>query len=252
MRRFRARVQPKRSFESLFLLPHMPDANHRDIDLLLFDLDGTLIDTRRDLAEAVNYALQQLGKAPLSLEGVIKLVGDGVHTLLARVLAEEAERVQAQALAWFRQYYGEHLADHSRLYSGMRETLEHFQDTPKAVLSNKPEEFTRALLRQLGVQSFFQAIVGARPDLPLKPHPQALQGILQKLSVPSGRAVMIGDGENDILAGKAAGVLTCAVTYGFRPQETLLSLRPDFVAHTPQDLMALRSPTLASTLRCAP
>ncbi len=215
----------------------MPKAIHHEIDLLIFDLDGTLIDTRQDLANAVNYAAQQLGKKPLSLEQVTRLVGDGVRTFFVHAFEGESEATLAEALKFFRQFYAEHLADHSRLYPRMREVLAHFHAQKKAVLSNKPQEFTLSLLQRLDLHTSFEIIIGGSPDFPLKPDPQALQAILQKLQTPAGRALMIGDGENDILVGQAAGVKTCAVTYGFRPAEKLLALQPDFVAHAPQDLI---------------
>jgi phosphoglycolate phosphatase len=107
------------------------------------------------------------------------------------------------------------------------------------VLSNKPQEFTQALLDKLGLLPAFEIVIGGLPDLPLKPNPLALQKILAQLAVSPSQAVMIGDGENDILAGKAAGVWTCAATYGFRPAQKLLSLQPDFSADDPEDLMTL-------------
>ncbi|MGH7493854.1 MAG: HAD family hydrolase [bacterium] len=217
----------------------MPEVVAHNIDLLIFDLDGTLVDTRQDLANAVNFALQQMGKRPLTLEKVTSLVGDGVRTLLERALAVEGEATLAKALAYFRGFYAGHLSDHSRLYPHMRDVLAHFRAKKKAVLSNKPQEFTYALLERLELLPAFEWVIGGHAGLPLKPDPQALQSILEQSSTPGERAAMIGDGENDILAGKAAGVTTCAVTYGFRPVEKLLALQPDLVAHAPEDLMSL-------------
>lgn len=211
----------------------------REFDLLIFDLDGTLIDTRQDLANAVNHAAQHLGKEPLSLEQVTRLVGDGVRTFFVRAFEGESEEALAKALALFREFYSRHLADHSLPYPRMREVLAHFHAQKKAVLSNKPQEFTLALLQRLEVHGFFEMIIGGGAGFPLKPDPQALHAILASFQTLSHRALMIGDGENDILAGKAAGVKTCAVTYGFRPAEKLLALQPDYVAHAPEDLTAL-------------
>lgn len=226
-------------FSFLYSCTHMPELTNSEIDLLVFDLDGTLIDTRLDLTNAVNYALQQSGKAPLSVAKATTLVGDGVRVFLERALAGESEEVLAKALAWFRQFYAGHLAEYSRLYPHMDEVLAHFHKKKQAVLSNKPQEFTVALLRHLGLQASFEMVIGGSPDFPLKPQPEALLAMLTELQTPASRALMIGDGENDILAGKAAGVRTCAVTYGFRPVEKLLALKPDFVAHEPRELMNL-------------
>lgn len=211
----------------------------RDKSLLIFDLDGTLVDTRLDLATAVNHALQQLGRAPLPLPVLTGFVGDGARTLVARALGNPETNDLETALRFFRAYYAEHLVDHSRLYDGVLETLQHFRHKKKALLSNKPQEFTEPLLARLDLSKFFDVIVGARPDLKLKPDPQPVHFILEQLGIPATGAMIIGDGENDVLAGKAAGITTCAVTYGIRPPEKLLPLQPDFVIHNFPELKVL-------------
>lgn len=210
-----------------------------DKSLLIFDLDGTLVDTRLDLATAVNHALQQLGRPPLPLAVLTGFVGDGARTLVARALGNPEINDLETALRFFRAYYAEHLVDHSRLYDGVLETLQHFRHKKKALLSNKPQEFTEPLLARLDLSKFFDVIVGARPDLKLKPDPQPVHFILDQLGIPATGALIIGDGENDVLAGKAAGITTCAVTYGIRPAEKLLPLQPDFVIHNFSELKAL-------------
>ncbi|MCG3118414.1 MAG: Phosphoglycolate phosphatase [bacterium] len=203
------------------------------VNLLLFDLDGTLVDTRRDLANAVNYALRQLGKSELDLPTLTSYVGDGVRKLLERALGNPSEAELESGRQHFRHFYLEHLADFSQPYPGILDMLEYFAGKKKAVLTNKPQEFTEPLLRQLGLASYFEMMIGGQPQLKLKPDPDAIFKILKQLEVLPAQAAMVGDSENDILAGKAAGLVTCAVTYGFRPPENLLSLYPDFVAHTP-------------------
>lgn len=211
----------------------------RGKSLLIFDLDGTLVDTRLDLATAVNHALQQLGRPPLPLAVLTGFVGDGARTLVARALGNPEINDLETALRFFRAYYAEHLVDHSRLYDGVLETLQHFRHKKKALLSNKPQEFTEPLLARLDLSKFFDVIVGARPDLKLKPDPQPVHFILDQLGIAAAGALIIGDGENDVLAGKAAGITTCAVTYGIRPAEKLLPLQPDFVIHNFSELKAL-------------
>jgi phosphoglycolate phosphatase len=206
-------------------------------DLVIFDLDGTLVDTRRDLANAVNHALQQLGKKELEIEIITRYVGDGVRKLLERVLQNGRDEELEVASRYFRYYYLEHLTDFSLPYPGIRETLEHFDHKKKAVLTNKPQEFTEAILQRLALRHYFDVVAGGQPGLKLKPHPEAVMAVLQCFEVPLSAAVMIGDGENDILVGKAAGVKTCAVTYGFRSEQELLALQPDFFV---QDAIALK------------
>lgn len=200
-----------------------------EIELLIFDLDGTLVDTRRDLANAVNYALQQTGRQALPLEVVVSYVGDGLKKLLERVLGSVTEVELEEVRQHFRHYYFEHIADFSRPYTGTSEMLEYFAAKKKAVLTNKPQEFSDKLLERLGICKCFAMVVGGQTNLKLKPDPEGLIKILQYFTVQPTRAMLIGDSENDILAGKAAGIFTCAVTFGFRPLETLLPLHPDIV-----------------------
>ncbi|MGH7601691.1 MAG: HAD family hydrolase [bacterium] len=208
-------------------------------DLLIFDLDGTLVDTRRDLANAVNYALRQLGKNEVDVDTVTGYVGDGVRKLLERALGDTAKTELEAALRYFRSFYQEHIADFSQPYPGVREVLEHFAHKQQAILTNKPQEFTEALLQRLDMRRHFAMVVGGQPDLKLKPDPEAVFKILHHFNLFASRALIIGDCENDILVGKAAKIVTCATAYGFRPVEKLRELRPDFVIEAPAELMGL-------------
>jgi len=207
-----------------------------EVDLLIFDLDGTLVDTRRDLANAVNNALRQMGRKEIDLETMTGYVGDGIRKLLERALGSAAENEVEIARRHFRQFYFEHIADFSKPYPGIPGLLEYFSGKKKAVLTNKPQEFTEALLQRLEICRHLEMIIGGQPNLELKPDPEAVLKILHHFQVAPSRAIMIGDGENDILAGKAAMMKTCAATYGFRPPEKLLALQPDFVIHRPPEL----------------
>ncbi len=221
--------------------PFLPAPPTASIDLLIFDLDGTLVDTCRDLVDAVNFALQQLGKETLPMENIVAMVGDGARALLTRALQQPTEAELQSALQHFRAHYAAHLTDFSKPYSGISEVLTYFRAKKKAVLSNKPHEFTLALLERLHLAQAFDFIQGGQASLPLKPDPTSLQNMLVHLKVEPSRALMIGDGENDMLVGKAAGVKTCAATYGYRPAENLLALAPDFVMHAPLELLTIVS-----------
>jgi phosphoglycolate phosphatase len=213
----------------------MPNSKY-EADLLIFDLDGTLVDTRRDLANAVNHALKQMGRKEIDLETMTGYVGDGIRKLLERALGNADDNELEIARQYFRPFYFDHLVDFSNPYPGMIEVLEYFSGTKKAVLTNKPQEFTEALLQRLEICGYFEMIIGGQPNLKLKPDPEAVLKILHHFHAAPSRAIIIGDSENDILAGKATMIKTCAATYGFRPPEKLLALEPDFVIYCPLEL----------------
>ncbi len=199
------------------------------VDLLIFDLDGTLVDTRQDLTNAVNYARKKLELQPFEVAEVMQYVGEGARNLLERTLPPSHRDQLENALDFFRQHYREHLLDFSTLYPGVREILMHFQSKQMAVISNKPAEFTRAILAGPKVDKFFKLVLGGDSLPIMKPSPEPILHVLSELNVQPDRALIIGDGATDIQAGKLAGIFTCAVTYGFRSRETLEIAHPDFL-----------------------
>jgi phosphoglycolate phosphatase len=221
-----------------------------EISLIIFDLDGTLVDTLDDLTASVNYALVRLGKTPITRHLVRQYVGDGTRVLLTRALgsAEPAD----QALVFFQEHYRENFAVHSALYPGVRETLEHFKPIPQAVISNKTTEFIGPLLNALGIARYFKMAIGADHGIRLKPAPDSVLRIMDQVGVPGDRTVVVGDGTTDVLAGKAAGVITCAVTYGFRTERELHEAGPDYVAARITDLKEIFAPASQSKKNILP
>jgi phosphoglycolate phosphatase len=211
------------------------------ISLLIFDLDGTLVNTLEDIASSVNYTLAQLGNDPIAIDAVRQYVGDGIETLMARSLGGRTERLD-EAVAIYKDHHRRHLVACSSLYPSVRETLEHFKTLPMAVISNKTMEFVGPLIDCLGIGTYFKLVIGADHGLPLKPAPDAVQFVLSKFAVPKDRAVIVGDGTTDIRAGKAAGIITCSVTYGFRSEAELRKAGPDRVIHAFADLKKLFRP----------
>lgn len=209
--------------------------------LVVFDLDGTLVESSRDLAAALNETLDRLrpGTEPLPLEQVRTMIGDGALKLIARALrATGLEEVAERALPVFLESYRGRLLDQTRLYPGMRETLEALQSRHLAVLTNKPGDLSRAILEGLGVARFFRRVYGGG-DLPAKkPDPVGLLRLLAEAGVDPGQAVMVGDSAIDVRTGRAAGVRTIGVRYGFDP-EGLLREAPDHLVEHPRDLVAL-------------
>jgi phosphoglycolate phosphatase len=200
-----------------------------EIDLLIFDLDGTLVDTRQDLTNSVNYARERFGLDPLGLNEVMSHVGDGARNLIKRSLPGAAGDAVDEAMTLFRGHYRDHLLDFSIFYPNARDVLRHFQQKKLAVVSNKPEEFTKKILRGLQVDTLFQEILGGDSVSTMKPDPAPILHILESVKTKPAQAVIVGDSPSDIEAGRAAGVLTCAATYGYRHKELLLEAKPDFI-----------------------
>jgi phosphoglycolate phosphatase len=148
----------------------------------------------------------------------------------------------SEATGIYREHQSRNLIVSSRLYPGVKETLEHFRNIPLAVVTNKTLEFSEPLLEQLGIRSCFGMIIGADAGLPLKPAPDAFLSIMRNFATPKELAVVVGDGTTDILAGKAAGITTCAVTYGFRSTEELRKAGPDHMIHELPELTRLFRP----------
>jgi phosphoglycolate phosphatase len=208
------------------------------MDLLIFDLDGTLIDSKLDLAQAVNATRTHMGMSPLDHERVYSYVGNGAPVLIRRAMGAAASEAQVQeALEFFLEFYREHYLDYTTLYPGVREALDRLRDAGKrmAVLTNKPVRISRAILDGLGVGGhFFQVYGGNSFDLK-KPDPIGVAALMRESGIPAGRTLMIGDSGVDIQTARNAGIASCGVTYGFQP-ETLADPAPDRLMDNLQEL----------------
>lgn len=190
--------------------------------LVIFDLDGTLVDTSGDITDALNHALIPCGLPPMTEKDAIKLVGEGLTKLIEKILGEERKDLKEKALNSFIEYYSSHLVVHSTLYPNVRETLSALRGIKKAVISNKREALSRRLLKELDVLEHFDLIVGSDTAPEKKPSPIPVLYVLDKLGVAAPEAVMVGDSNLDIEAGKKAGIFkSIAVTYGYRDRDTL-------------------------------
>lgn len=184
---------------------------------LIFDLDGTLVDSKADLAAATNAMLASFGFQPLSLAQVTSYIGDGARVLVARALGPERGHFVSRGFTVFMDYYLAHLLDHTRPYDGIPRLLSatQAQGSVMSVLTNKPEAPSRTILSGVGIAQYFVAVVGG-DTLPVKkPAPEGVTHLLQQTGIPLEKTLLIGDSRIDVETGKAAGVTTCGVTWGF-------------------------------------
>ncbi len=208
------------------------------IDLLIFDLDGTLIESKWDIATAVNLTLKELGLATRAQEEIFSFVGDGIKRLLRLAVGEENQARYEEALRAFRGHYLAHCLDRTRFYPGVDRVLTHFAAKHKAIATNKSLEYTTRILDGLGAHHF-ACVVGGDNGYGLKPEPGMLLKILDELKVERDRAVLIGDSTNDITGGHNAGIKVCAVGYGMGNREKMAACNPDWFIERPEDLIGL-------------
>ena len=208
------------------------------VDLLIFDLDGTLIESKWDIAHSVNLTLGELGLPRRPQEEIFGFVGDGVKRLLRLAVGEENQAKYEEALRVFRGHYLAHCLDRTRFYPGVETVLTHFADKHKAVATNKSIEYTKVILDGLG-NHHFAYIIGGDDGYGLKPEPGMLLKIMEALRVPRERTVLIGDSTNDINGGHNAGIRVCAVGYGMGNREKMVACRPDWFIERPEELMEI-------------
>jgi phosphoglycolate phosphatase len=217
----------------------------RSIRLLVFDLDGTLIDSRLDLIHSVNAMLRHIERPELDGDVIASYVGDGAPALVRRALNDtDDEALQKRALEYFLGYYRQHKLDHTTVYEGIPAVLSELAQPANgahrlmAVLSNKPVNPSREIVHALGLGDFFVRVYGGNSFATKKPDPLGVQTILQETGVAGEYALMIGDSSIDILTGRNAGLWTCGVTYGFAPH-SLQQTPPDVLVQSPRELAEL-------------
>ena len=213
------------------------------IQLVVFDLDGTLIDSRLDLVHSVNAALRHIGRPELPEHIIASYVGDGAPVLIQRALGGEQvdDATVRKGLEFFLSYYKEHKLDHTTVYPGVFEALASIQASgngvPRklAVLTNKPVHASRAIVQALGLGTFFQQVYGGNSFATKKPDPEGARRLLAETGTAAERSVIIGDSHTDIETGHNAGLWTVGVTYGFAPH-TLADAFPDAEVDDPYEL----------------
>ncbi len=211
---------------------HTHSATPLQVGCLLFDFDGTLIDSRADLTNSITLMLAEMGHAPLPDERVVSFIGEGVRALVERALRAGQEREPESAdidcaLDVFRRHYSGHLLDQTRVYPEVHETLAHFRHLPKAVVTNKPYDFTLTILEGLGLRSHFAVVLGGDSLPERKPAPLPLLEAARRCGCAPAECVMVGDSRVDVLAGRAAGMVTCGFVAGFRGRAELVAAGAD-------------------------
>lgn len=194
----------------------MSDENIRRVTAFIFDLDGTLIDSKRDLIRSVNAMLHELKRAELTEETISTYIGHGAPRLVARALGDDSsEEEQQRALKFFLEYYEEHKMDTTCAYPEVVETLELLKGMPMAVLTNKPKRISVRILNELDLAKYFLAIYGGNSFETKKPDPLGAKTILRELRVEPREAVLVGDSEVDVQTARNSGTMAAAVNYGF-------------------------------------
>jgi|Deesub1362A_J573_1020465.scaffolds.fasta_scaffold00045_77 phosphoglycolate phosphatase len=207
------------------------------VKLIIFDLDGTLVDTSADITNALNFAIKPYGLKPLTVEDTIGMVGEGITRLIEKLLGSENAELKPDVIKRFLDYYSEHLTDNSTVYPNVKQTLERLDNVAKAVISNKREALSKRLLEELNLAEYFNIIVGSDTVAEKKPSALPVLHVLSTLGVQAKEALMIGDSNYDIEAARKAGVKVVAVAYGYRDRSVLEEA--EFIIDDISDLLPL-------------
>lgn len=207
--------------------------------LILYDLDGTLVDTRRDIIQSVRFALNELNGPELTDDEIKDCVGHGLHALIKQVFRTQDEVLADKGSQIYREHYKQHMLDHTHLYEGAREFLEYFKNRIQAVITNKPNPFSSQILEVLGVRNYFIAVLAGDNGLPFKPDPAAIHHLMEGTGATEKETLFVGDSPIDIDAARNAGIEIVTLSHGFVPERVLIETKPDYLAHDFFELMQL-------------
>ncbi len=200
----------------------------KDIELIIFDLDGTLVDSKEGITKGVNFALREVGLKEKSTSEIASYIGTGVDDLISKSLGAGNEQLFERTKSIFENYRLD-APDRSFLYPGVKEILEYFKNKRKAIVTNRKHAFALPTLKNLGISDYFEGIFGADDVACRKPSPCPLDSAMAKFNADKHKTMIVGDMDIDISAGKRAGIITCGVTYGIGKKEDILKAQPDFV-----------------------
>jgi phosphoglycolate phosphatase len=209
------------------------------IDLMIFDFDGTLVNSGADIAVSVSYTLEKLGLPGKDKDAILSYIGDGVQTLIEKSLGEDCLGRFEEAMEIFSSYYAKHMLDTTALYDCVIDILQHFSDKKKIIITNKRKHFTTEMACSLGLTEYFEEIIGVDSTPYKKPDPRLLQPFLDQYNATPDKTIVIGDGINDILLARHSGVQSCALLRGLTHRKVLLSLEPDYCCEDISELKKL-------------
>ncbi len=195
---------------------------------LIFDLDGTLVDSLQDIALSINLTRKRYGMPALPSGEIIARVGDGAEPLVRATVPLDPQRLP-EAVAAYLAVYEQHVLDHTQLMPGVARLLERLQDRRLGVITNKHQRLADRVLEGLGVRARFALVLGGDSVPRRKPDPYPIERFLAETGLAPRQVAMIGDGVNDVRAGRSAGVVTIAVTYGVASREALLAEKPEYL-----------------------
>lgn len=207
--------------------------------LIVYDLDGTLADTRKDIVLSVQHMLREMQAPPLEASEIQRYVGRGLYHLMCSCLKTHDMKQVEKAAKIYRNHYAAHMMDHTRLYDGALDLLCFFENRKQAVITNKPNPFSEDMLARLEVSKFFVEVVAGDAKYPKKPDPQALVALMKNENVTAGETLFIGDSLIDVETARNAGVEIAAVLHGFSSEDELKSARPDLIARDFKELKDL-------------
>ncbi len=207
--------------------------------MMVFDLDGTLVASGADLAAAVNFTLGKIGLPLKRKEEILGFVGDGVRKLMERAAAVNQEEILEKALEIFSEYYEEHLLDNTRLYPQVLDVLNNFSGKTKVIVTNKRHKYTMSIVRGLNIVQHFDDIIGADTFPYQKPDARLIENLLARYGIDKRKAVMIGDGINDILLAKNSGIFSVACLSGLGKKEDLLAAQADYYCESMEEIISL-------------
>lgn len=200
-----------------------------DIDVIYFDVDGTLIDARRDIVDAVNYMRSRFGLEPKPFREIVSCIGTGVRDLIEKtVVGDKGVRV-SDALKVFGKRYLGHPADHAKLYPNVRSVLRHFRDKKKIILTNRFRRFALAALERFRLTGYFFDIIGGDDEKCMKPLACVVERSLKRLKADRSRAIIVGDMDIDVMTARNSGIKSCFVTHGLGKLKDVKKLKPDYV-----------------------